>query len=70
MTMRRLGAEGRSYPIWVCSGPNTHQSLCRSTNRRIKRRAGAAHLRPRHMGYCGNMCRPFAIGRMPDRARA
>ena len=21
------------------------------------------------MGYCGNMCRPFAIGRMPDRAR-
>ena len=36
MTMRRLGAEGTSYPIWVCSGPNTHQSLCRSTNRRIK----------------------------------
>ena len=70
MTMRRLGAEGTSYPIWVCSGPNTHQSLCRSTNRRIKRNElvqltfGA-----RHMGYCGNMCRPFAIGRMPDRAR-
>ena len=36
-TMRRLGAEGTSYPIWVCSGPNTRQSLCRSTNRRIKR---------------------------------
>ena len=36
MTMRRLGAEGTSYPIWVCSGPNTHQSLCRSTNRRIR----------------------------------
>jgi Xaa-Pro aminopeptidase len=69
-TMRRLGAEGTSYPIWVCSGPNTHQSLCRSTNRRIKRNElvqltfGA-----RHMGYCGNMCRPFAIGKVPDRAR-
>ena len=70
-TMRRLGAEGTSYPIWVCSGPNTHQSLCRSTNRRIKRNElvqltfGA-----RHMGYCGNMCRPFAIGKVPERARA
>lgn len=69
-TMRRLGAEGTSYPIWVCSGPNTHQSLCRSTNRRIRRNElvqltfGA-----RHMGYCGNMCRPFAIGKVPDRAR-
>jgi Xaa-Pro aminopeptidase len=69
-TMRRLGAEGTSYPIWVCSGPNTRQSLCRSTNRRIQRNElvqltfGA-----RHMGYCGNMCRPFAIGRAPDRAR-
>jgi Xaa-Pro aminopeptidase len=68
--MRRLGAEGTSYPIWVCSGPNTHQSLCRSTDRRIKRNElvqltfGA-----RHLGYCGNMCRPFAIGKMPDRAR-
>jgi Xaa-Pro aminopeptidase len=69
-TMRRLGAEGTSYPIWVCSGPNTHQSLCRSTNRRIRRNElvqltfGA-----RHFGYCGNMCRPFAIGKAPDRAR-
>jgi Xaa-Pro aminopeptidase len=69
-TMRRLGAEGTSYPIWVCSGPNTRQSLCRSTNRRIKRNElvqltfGA-----RQYGYCGNMCRPFAIGRVPDRAR-
>ncbi len=69
-TMRRLGAEGTSYPIWVCSGPNTHQSLCRSTNRRIRRNElvqltfGA-----RHMGYCGNMCRPFAIGKAPERAR-
>lgn len=69
-TMRRLGAEGTSYPIWVCSGPNTRQSLCRSTNRRIKRNElvqltfGA-----RYMGYCGNMCRPFAIGKAPERAR-
>jgi Xaa-Pro aminopeptidase len=69
-TFHELGAEGTPYPIWVCSGPNTRQSLCRSTNRRIRSNEliqltfGA-----RHMGYCGNMCRPFAIGKMPDRAR-
>lgn len=68
-TMRNLGAEGTSYPIWVCSGPNSRQSLCRSTNRRIKRNElvqltfGA-----RYMGYCGNMCRPFAIGQPPEKA--
>jgi Xaa-Pro aminopeptidase len=68
-TMRRMGAEGTSYPIWVCSGPNTHQSLCRSTNRRIRRNElvqltfGA-----RYMGYCGNMCRPFSIGAPPEKA--
>jgi len=69
MTMRQLGAEGTPYPIWVCSGPNTHQSLCRSTNRRIRRNelvqltSGV-----RYMGYCGNMCRPFSIGAPPERA--
>jgi len=70
VTMRRLGAEGTSYPIWVCSGPNTRQSLCRSTNRRIRRNElvqltfGA-----RYMGYCGNMCRPLSIGNPPDKVR-
>lgn len=69
-TMRRLGAEGTSYPIWVCSGPNTRQSLCRSTNRRIRRNELAQlTFGARHYGYCGNMCRPFAIGRAPERAR-
>ncbi len=68
-TMRAMGAEGTSYPIWVCSGPNTRQSLCRSTNRRIRRNElvqltfGA-----RYMGYCGNMCRPFSIGAPPEKA--
>lgn len=70
VTMHRLGAEGTSYPIWVCSGPNTRQSLCRSTNRRIRRNElvqltfGA-----RYMGYCGNMCRPLSIGNPPDKVR-
>jgi Xaa-Pro aminopeptidase len=70
VTMRGMGAEGTSYPIWVCSGSNTHQSLCRSTNRRVRRNElvqltfGA-----RYMGYCGNMCRPFSIGAPPERAR-
>jgi len=70
ITMKRLGAEGTSYPIWVCSGPNTRQSLCRSSDRRIRRNElvqltfGA-----KYMGYSGNMCRPFAIGAAPPRAR-
>jgi Xaa-Pro aminopeptidase len=29
------GAEGMSYPAWVCSGPTTPLSLCRSTERAI-----------------------------------
>jgi Xaa-Pro aminopeptidase len=68
-TMRSMGAEGTSYPIWVCSGPNSRQSLCRSTNRRVKRNEiiqltfGA-----RYMGYCGNMCRPLSFGKLPDKA--
>ncbi len=68
--MLELGAEGMSYPAWVCSGPNTKLSLARSTNRAVKRNEliqftfGA-----KYMGYCGNMCRPFSIGKMPDKAR-
>ncbi len=70
-TMHRLGAEGTSYPIWVCSGPNTRQSLCRSTNRRIRsHELVQLTFGARHLGYCGNMCRPLAIGKAPDRARA
>jgi len=69
-TMRSLGAEGTSYPIWVCSGPNTHQSLCRSTNRRVRRdELIQLTFGARHMGYCGNMCRPFVMGRAPERVR-
>ena len=68
--MRRMGAEGTSYPIWVCSGPNTRQSLCRSTNRRVKRdELIQLTFGARYMGYCGNMCRPFVIGRAPKRER-
>jgi Xaa-Pro aminopeptidase len=69
-TMYAMGAEGTSYPIWVCSGPTTHQSLSKSTNRRIKaNELVQLTFGARYMGYCGNLCRPFAIGKMPDRAR-
>ncbi len=64
------GAEGMSYPAWVCSGPTTPLSLCRSTDRAIK--AGELvqfTFGAKYMGYCGNMCRPFAIGSMPKPAR-
>jgi len=68
--MRRMGAEGTSYPIWVCSGPNTRQSLCRSSHRRVKRdELIQLTFGARYMGYCGNMCRPFVIGKASERAR-
>ncbi|MBN2507931.1 MAG: aminopeptidase P family protein [Verrucomicrobia bacterium] len=64
------GAEGMAYPAWVCSGPTTPLSLCRSTDRAI--RAGELvqfTFGAKYMGYCGNMCRPFAIRSMPKPAR-
>jgi len=70
MKMLELGAEGMSYPAWVCSGPHAPLSLCRSTDRPVERQEliqftfGA-----KYMGYCGNMCRPFFIGEPPAKAR-
>jgi Xaa-Pro aminopeptidase len=68
--MVMAGAEGLGYPAWVCSGPNTIQSLCRSTNRAVQ--AGELvqfTFGAKYMGYCGNMCRPFAFGSVPEAAR-
>jgi Xaa-Pro aminopeptidase len=68
--MLELGAEGMSYPAWVCSGPNTRLSLCRSTDRAIERNDLAQFtFGAKYMGYCGNMCRPFSIGAPPAAAR-
>ncbi len=69
-TMLAQGAEGMPYPAWVCSGPNTRLSLCRSTDRAI----GQDELvqftfGAKYMGFCGNMCRPFCIGGIPKNAR-
>lgn len=67
--MLELGAEGMPYPAWVCSGPNTRLSLCRSTNREIEKNELVQFtFGARYMGYCGNMCRPFAIGKVPKAA--
>jgi Xaa-Pro aminopeptidase len=68
--MTRLGAEGMSYPAWVCSGPNSVQSLCRSTNRAIaKNELIQLTINAKYMGYCGNMCRSFSFGDPPEPAR-
>ncbi len=64
------GAEGLGYPAWVCSGPNTPLSLCRSTDRPIRKNELVQFtFGAKYMGYCGNMCRPFSIGKMPAPAR-
>ena len=68
--MVTMGAEGMPYPAWVCSGPNTRLSLCRSTNRSVSRNELIQFtFGVKYMGYCGNMCRPFAIGAVPEPAR-
>ena len=68
--MVKMGAEGMPYPAWVCSGPNTRLSLCRSTNRQIGRNELVQFtFGAKYMGYCGNMCRPFVIDKVPDNAR-
>jgi Xaa-Pro aminopeptidase len=64
------GAEGTPYPPWVCSGPNSPLSLCRSTDRAIGRdELVQLTIGAKYAGYCGNMCRPFSIGKMPAAAR-
>ncbi len=68
--MATLGAEGTPYPPWVCSGPNTALSLCRSTDRTIQRdELVQLTFGARYMGYCGNMCRPVCVGKAPASAR-
>jgi len=68
--MLELGAEGMPYPAWVCSGRNTTLSLCRSTDRAIgKNELVQFTFGAKYMGYSGNMCRPFAIGTVPEAAR-
>jgi len=64
------GAEGMSYPAWVCSGPNSPLSLCRSSGRAIQENELVQFtFGAKYMGYCGNMCRPFSIGEPPAAAR-
>jgi Xaa-Pro aminopeptidase len=68
--MVQMGAEGMSYPSWVCSGPNTRLSLCRSTNRAVQKSDLVQFtFGAKYMGYCGNMCRPFSIGKPPSAVR-
>jgi len=67
--MLELGAEGMPYPAWVCSGPNTPLSLCRSSDR-VTQQGDLVQFTfgTKYMGYCGNMCRPFFFGDIPAQA--
>jgi len=67
--MLELGAEGMPYPAWVCSGPNTPLSLCRSSNRIVEKGDLVQFtMGAKFMGYCGNMCRPVFLGSVPSKA--
>lgn len=68
--MLELGAEGTPYPVWCCSGPTSTLSLCKSTDRAVqKNELVQFSIGAKYMGYCGNMCRPFTIGKAPSGAR-
>lgn len=63
----KMGAEGTGYPCWVTSGPNTFQSLCKSTDRQIERGDMVQlSLGAKYSGYCGNMCRAVILGSIPQ----
>jgi len=69
--MLSMGAEGMPYPSWVCSGDHTRLSLCRSTDKPIEKNELVQFtFGAKYMGYCGNMCRPFSIGKVPKSAKA
>lgn len=63
-----MGAEGFGYPCWVTSGPNTFQSLCKSTDREIgKNEMIQFSVGAKYNGYCGNIGRVAVIGKLPER---
>ncbi|MHB1346974.1 MAG: M24 family metallopeptidase [Candidatus Humimicrobiaceae bacterium] len=69
--MLSMGAEGMPYPSWVCSGDHSRLSLCRSTSKTIEKNELVQFtFGTKYMGYCGNMCRPFSIGKIPKSARS
>jgi Xaa-Pro aminopeptidase len=68
--MLSMGAEGMPYPSWVCSGGHSRLSLCRSTNKPVEKNEVIQFtFGNKYMGYCGNMCRPFSIGKVPGSAK-
>ncbi|MHB1376411.1 MAG: M24 family metallopeptidase [Candidatus Humimicrobiaceae bacterium] len=68
--MLSMGAEGMPYPSWVCSGGHSRLSLCRSTNKPVEKNELIQFtFGTKYMGYCGNMCRPFSIGKVPSSAK-
>ena len=63
-----LGAEGAGYPVWVTSGPNTYQSLCKSTDRIIgQNEMVQLSLGAQYNGYCGNLGRAVVLGCLPSK---
>ncbi|MEG2387470.1 MAG: Xaa-Pro peptidase family protein [Clostridia bacterium] len=67
-TAFELGAEGFGYPVWVTSGPNTYQSLCKSTDRVIgENEVVQFSVGAKYNGYCGNIGRVCVLGKIPER---
>ncbi len=62
-----MGAEGFGYPCWVTSGPNTFQSLCKSTDRQIGMNEMVQFsVGAKYNGYCGNIGRVAVLGKLPQ----
>lgn len=63
-----MGCEGFGYPCWVTSGPNTYQSLCKSTDRVLEGNEMVQFsVGTKYNGYCGNIGRVAVLGKLPDK---
>ncbi len=62
-----MGAEGTGYPCWVTSGPNTFQSLCKSTTGRWKEVIWFSCPWGQNTVAIVETCRAVVLGSVPDR---
>ncbi len=69
--IRRLGAEGEAYPMWVLSGLNTTHAIGRPDPTRVIQKNDVVELQfgARVSGYASSVGRPVIFGKVSDSAK-
>lgn len=69
--VRRLGAEGEAYPMWVLSGDHTCHAIGRPDPARVIAAGQLVQLQfgARVGGYASSVGRPVMMGKVPDEVR-